>query len=155
MFGLRRKLLLGYFGLFAIAAVLGLYGAKELSDLGPAVDIILKENYKSVLACQHMKEALERIDSGAVHLLMGATDLGNREIDENLRRFAEALETELGNITLPGEGDLAQGVRDAFAQYDATLKKVRGTEEALSVRRETYFSELLPTFNHIKTDLQH
>jgi hypothetical protein len=30
--------------------------------LGPAIDVILRENYRSVIACQQMKEALERMD---------------------------------------------------------------------------------------------
>src|SRR6202034_1305622 len=53
-------------GLGAIAVALALLSAAavlSLNRLGGAVATILKENYASVIACEEMKEALERLDS--------------------------------------------------------------------------------------------
>ena len=67
--------------------------------------MILRENYRSVIACQQMKEALERIDSGLLFTLLGETRAGGRAlIRDNQGAFEAALQIELNNITLPGEG---------------------------------------------------
>jgi hypothetical protein len=41
----------------------------NLSTLSQSIDVILRENYRSVIACQQMKEALERMDSGLLFIL--------------------------------------------------------------------------------------
>ena len=69
MIGIRQKLALGFGGLLAIVVVIGLLTMSRIRDLGYAVDVILKENYLSVVACQNMKEAIERIDSGILFTL--------------------------------------------------------------------------------------
>ena len=69
MLGLRHKLLLGFGGLLLIIALIGIQSITKVTTLGGAIDVILKENYQSVLACQDMKESLERMDSGALFIL--------------------------------------------------------------------------------------
>ena len=53
---------------------LGIYGIVQVNRLGPAVDVILRENYRSVLAMQRGKEALEHQDTGAPYALLGETE---------------------------------------------------------------------------------
>ncbi|MCK7492023.1 MAG: hypothetical protein MZW92_10485 [Comamonadaceae bacterium] len=55
---------MGFGALLVIILVIGAQSIHHLSRLGVSIDVILRENYRSVLACQQMKEALERIDSG-------------------------------------------------------------------------------------------
>ena len=64
MVGLRQKLSLGFGGLLLIILIIGIQSIIHLTKLGESIDIILRENYRSVIACQQMKEALERMDSG-------------------------------------------------------------------------------------------
>ena len=64
--GLRTKLTLGFVGLLAILIAVGVESISLLDRLGGSIDVILRENYKSVIACERMKEALERMDSGAL-----------------------------------------------------------------------------------------
>ena len=61
-FGLRQKLGLGFGGLFLVILIIGVQGIVKVSELGQSIDVILRENYRSVIACQEMKEAeaLER-----------------------------------------------------------------------------------------------
>jgi two-component system, NtrC family, sensor histidine kinase KinB len=70
---LRQKLALGFGGLLVIIAAIGIHNISRIIALGQSIDVILRENYRSVVACQEMKEALERMDSGAVFVLLGAT----------------------------------------------------------------------------------
>ena len=69
--GLKTKLVLGFVGLLAILIAVGVESITLLDDLGGSIDIILRENYRSVIACGQMKEALERMDSGALFALAG------------------------------------------------------------------------------------
>ncbi|MDX9971841.1 MAG: ATP-binding protein [FCB group bacterium] len=153
-FGLRQKLLLGFGGLVALLLAVGLYSIVQVSTLGDAIDVILRENYKSVIAAQEMKESLERIDSGVLFVLLGNAETGNRFIDSYSERFEKALAVELSNITLPGERETAQRIRDRFRQYHALLATVRDSARPSEERRAVYFAHLMPLFQEIKHDAE-
>ncbi len=57
MLGLRQKMLIGFMGLFLISAIIGAISIIQITDLGGAIGSIMKENYRSVRACQEMKES--------------------------------------------------------------------------------------------------
>ena len=48
-----------------VIVVIGIHSIARITELGQSIDVILRENYRSVIACQEMKETLERMDSGA------------------------------------------------------------------------------------------
>lgn len=150
MLGIRQKLSLGFAGLLLILAVIGVQSITQLSVLGHSIDVILRENYRSVVASQQMQEALERLDSGALFSLLGDTDQGDELIAQNLAAFETALQTELGNITLPGETEKARLVQGLFERYRAVLAQVRDAAIPIGDRREAYFGRLHPLFHQIK-----
>ncbi len=147
---LRQKLALGFGGLLMIIAVIGVHNISRIAALGESIDVILRENYRSVVACQEMKEALDRMDSGAVFVLLGAEQKGNDQITQNEVRFGKALQVELGNITLPGEGEKAERLKRLFGQYRSDIKVMGNPAFGREARRKTYFAELLPLFQRIK-----
>jgi NtrC-family two-component system sensor histidine kinase KinB len=150
MLGLRQKISLGFGGLLIIILVIGVQSILNLSKLGESIDVILKENYRSVIACQQMKEALERIDSGLLFTLLGDGRQGEELILKNEGVFEKALQVELNTITLPGEGEKAALLKDLYGRYVAALDKVKDPAEPAAIRREAYFSNLLPLFGQIK-----
>jgi len=147
---LRQKLALGFGGLLVIIAALGIHNISRITALGQSIDVILRENYRSVVACQEMKDALERMDNGAVFVLLGAEQKGNDQIAQNEVRFEKALQVELGNITLPGEGEKAERLKQLFGQYRSDIKVMGNPVFGREARRKTYFAELLPLFQRIK-----
>ena len=150
MIGIRQKLVLGFSGLLLIVAAMGLMTIRQIDALGGAIDVILKQNYRSVIACQDMTEALERIDSGVLFTFSGHYDEGIHTIRENELNFRTALGIELGNITLLGEGRKAQQISSQFTEYIGIIKQVTDSSLSLSERQHTYFSTLLPIFHRIK-----
>jgi len=150
MLGLRQKISLGFSGLLIIILVIGIEGILNLSKLGDSIDVILKENFRSVIACQQMKEALERIDSGLLFTLLGDGHQGEELILKNGGVFEKALQVELNTITLPGEGEKAAHIKDLYGRYVAALDKVKDSAEPAPARREAYFANLLPLFGQIK-----
>jgi len=150
MLGLRQKLFLGFGGLLIILAAIGAQSILHLTRLGGSIDIILKENYRSVIACQQMKEALERIDSGLLFTLLGENDRGRELILKNEDAFEKSLQVELSTITLPGEGEKARALRDFYGRYEAGLNEVMDPARPTALRRTAYFATLLPLFGQIK-----
>ncbi len=147
---LRTKLGLGFGGLLLLLVWVGLQSTVWLSRLGGSIDVILRENYDSVVACQQMKEALERLDSGALFALAGDARQGQALAALHMPRFQKALDAELRNITLPGEGPEAFRIRDLYAGYPAILAQVLDGGRPLALRRGLYFDRLLPLFQQIK-----
>jgi two-component system, NtrC family, sensor histidine kinase KinB len=150
MLGLRQKLSLAFGGILVITVIIGVQSVRLLTELGGSIDVILLENYRSVIACQDMKEALERIDSGVLFTLLGYRREGTELIRRNEAVFATALEAELNNVTLPGEGEKAARLQDLFEQYRQALEEVTDPTVVDHVKTETYFSKLLPLFQKIK-----
>ncbi|MFY9825742.1 MAG: ATP-binding protein [Thermoanaerobaculia bacterium] len=148
--GLRTKLTLGFVLLLALLIAVGVQSISLLSDLGGSIDVILRENYRSVIASEQMKEALERMDSGALFALAGEAQQGSAIAEQNRPRFAAALQTELGNITLPGEGERAQRLKQLWASYQPVLERVLDPNVPLEERRGLYFQQLFPIFQQIK-----
>ena len=147
---LRQKLALGFGGLLVIIAAIGIHNITRITALGQSIDVILRENYRSVIACQEMKEALERMDSGAVFVLLGAEQKGNEQIAQNDARFEKALQVELGNITLPGEGEKAERLKQLFGQFRSDIKVMGNPAFGREARRKAYFDDLLPLFQRMK-----
>ncbi len=151
MIGIRQKIMLGFGGLLAIIAVVGTLTMVQLGQLGKAIDVILQENYRSVVACQDMKESLERIDSGILYTLSGKIAEGNRLIIKYDAGFRQALGVELGNITLPQELEKAQQIEAQFKQYMKIVSTVVTPAQPHQERQTAYFSEVQPLFQKIKT----
>ncbi len=150
MIGIRQKLVLGFGGLLLIVAAIGVLTIRHIDALGGAIDVILRQNYRSVVACQKMTESLDRIDSGALFTFAGHDDEGMKIIRENEQNFYNALRVELGNITLPGEHQKAMQINTLFTQYQLLIEEVTNPLTSLSERQNRYFSVLLPLSHKIK-----
>jgi NtrC-family two-component system sensor histidine kinase KinB len=150
MSSLRQKLSLGLGGLLAMILVISLLSILQLTRLGESIDVILRENYRSVIACQDMKEALELMDSGILFSLLGYSGKGDELIRKNDQVFERALRVELNNITLPGEGEKATHLQELLKKYRSVLRDVADSKKPIATRKTTYFTELLPLFEEIK-----
>jgi two-component system, NtrC family, sensor histidine kinase KinB len=146
---LRNKILFGLAPIFILLVAMGIYAVSLFTKLGGAVDIILRENFRSVLAAQNMKESAERMDSGLVFSVVGEEERGRQLYNENVPIFRRNLTAELNNITLPGEQELADKVAQLHEQYVKRAETFWASSDP-NVRRKMYFDEMLPTFTAIK-----
>jgi NtrC-family two-component system sensor histidine kinase KinB len=149
MLSLRQKLLVGFSGLLLIIALIGVKNIIQVTDLGGAIDSILKENYRSVIACQDMKEALERMDDGALSIILGSRKEGTQAIDQKTLDFEKALNIELSNITVEGEGDMAHHLKVIYSQYKSTILTMEDSSLPPDKLRKIYFTNLKPLFVEI------
>ncbi|MGA8830135.1 MAG: ATP-binding protein [Desulfomonilaceae bacterium] len=151
MLGIRQKLSLGFGGLLAVIVIIGLESVSLLSELGGSIDVILKENYRSVIACQEMKEALDRMNRGMLFILLGYKSQGTDLLSKNRVSFQKALDVELQNITIEGEAEKAAHLQELFKQFIQAIESATQQGAHNDRMREAYFSALLPLFQQIKT----
>jgi signal transduction histidine kinase len=150
MFSIRQKLVLGFGGLLASVAVIGALTMSQIKGLGAAIDVILRENYVSVVACQNMQEALDRIDKGVLFTFLGAGAEGRKQVSDSTRKFTAALAVERGNITLPGEGGRAERIAALYSDSELALQEVLDAATPAEERRARYFERLHPLFEEIR-----
>ncbi len=144
MFGLRRRLALGFGVLLLVVLAQGLLSIREMTKLGGSIDLILRENYRSVVACQQMKEALADIERQALRLLVDSKARVGEPIKSSSAKFAAALAAELDNITLPGEGERAEQLKNLYASYHEEAGKFLSPGLSDEGKKALYFGRLEP-----------
>jgi len=146
---LKTKLLLAQVPLALALLVLGAIAITTIGRLGLSSERILKDNYRSVLAAQRMKEAIERMDSAALFIALGRREEGKQIAWRNRIIFEEELEAQVKNITEKGEQEASEALgkrwRDYLASYESFLQ-----ETNFEVLRNRFFAELLPRFIAVK-----
>ena len=149
--GLRAKLLTGYGVFIAALVLLGAWSAWRLHDMGKVSRRIISENYDSVVAAQEMKESLERQDSAALFLLIGAREKAATQLQEHRKRFDASFQKAANNITETGETEAIATIRrdrDVYYQrFDAFVANSGNTDASL---RTEYFTQLEPQFNELR-----
>lgn len=115
MQNLRRQLLLSHLLLIGLMLLLLVGGVVRFLHLGRSIDRVLDANVKSVLLMQQTKDALSAQPV----------------------RFTEAVQAiqqEQGNITEPGEKELAEALLAAFRAYRAgTVRREAVSEKAQAI----------------------
>ena len=140
--GLPTKLALGFVVLLAILLPVGIDSIALLTRLGGSIDVILRENYESVVAGEQMKESLERMDSAALFALAGHTPRGG------------ALAGPAPTALRDGPGDRARqhhaaGRGGAARSRSPALRRVRAGPTARPRRRGAGRAAARPVLRHL------
>ncbi|HLY09737.1 MAG TPA: ATP-binding protein [Planctomycetota bacterium] len=146
---LRTKLLLAQSPLAIAMAILGIIALRSNAELARRTQEILKDNYRSVVAAQRMKESIERMDSGAMFHFSGHPEEGLRMAREHRARFEESLKIQEGNITEPGEGELTRTLRRLWTEYQEKYARIESSADP-ETEKTYYFQVLNPAFVAVK-----
>ncbi|MEJ0001402.1 MAG: ATP-binding protein [Verrucomicrobiota bacterium] len=147
---LIRRLLLGIAPLLLILLAVGIYAIFLFLKLGGAIDVILRENYRSVVASQKMEDATARMDAGLLLMLNGDEARGRELFQQNVPVFETNSDIESRNVTLPGEGGLEAKIRSLHQTYMAAAGTFLGLPAGDPQRRAIYFDQLMPIFGQIR-----
>jgi two-component system, NtrC family, sensor histidine kinase KinB len=155
MKSLRRKLAFSYGLLIVFTLAVSAWGIYHLVHLGRAVDVILVNNYKSILAAENMKEALERIDSSALFFITSQADKARQQFADNEKRLAGELQVAENNVTEPGEGPIVADIRTQYAAYKEQVEQFINRPKITSTAEPSaaYFARLEPAFLALKSRL--
>ena len=155
MSGLKQKLAFGYGLLIVVIFAVSAWSIYNLLTLGRAIDVILVNNYKSILAAENMKEALERQDSAALFFIASHEEKGHQQLEDNASRFSLEYEIAANNITEQGEAELVADIDARYQSYKHRLEGLlRRTEKRTpSEQSAYYFARLEPDFLALKDKL--
>jgi len=144
---LRTRLLIAQAPLAVALAVVAVITVVTTRALGHAGERILADNYRSVLAAQRMKESIERLDSGALFVVIGERQRGVALAQEHRPAFEHELQVEEQNITEAGEAGAAAALRSAWTRYRADYEGFLAASDDL---RSRYLDVLQPGFLRVK-----
>jgi signal transduction histidine kinase len=149
---LRAKLLLAQLPLALALVLVGVVAVESISALSDQSQLILKDNYRSVLAAQRMKESIERLDSAALFKLTGHAKRGEAQLAEHRKRFEEELRIQEQNITEfdRNEDGATKKLRDAWSEYQKRLNVYLKTTDPKELEK-SYFDVLEPQFEIVKS----
>ncbi len=117
---IRTKLIIGFGILVFVFSVTSAVTLIQINYLGNSIDLILKENYLSVAATQN-------IINGSNQLLLSFKDTPFNPEKKWIRYknaldvIREGIEIEVGNITLEGEEDLANEMKNSFLRLEKII----------------------------------
>jgi len=103
---LKTKLTAGLIFLFGVILIFGILGTININLLSRDADLILKDNYKSVIYCNNMLTALETVGTHK----------------DAMEKFEENLKNQEVNITEPGEKEQTEEIRKNFEELKANPK---------------------------------
>ena len=147
---LHKKILLAEAPLAIALAIVCIVSVVVISSLGSHSQTVLQHNYRSVLAAQRMKEAIERLDSAALFIVAGERQKGIEQAEKNRPIFEAELKVQEGNITEAGEKEFTEKLRAAWTDYQAKFDRLQKTTSAQEAR-QIYFSEVETAFLQVKT----
>jgi NtrC-family two-component system sensor histidine kinase KinB len=138
---LRAKLLLAQAPLALALALVGAASVSAIASLGRSPELILRANYRSVLAAERMLGAEKDLDEYALARAAGRPVADDARADATARLEAE-LRAQEGNITEHGETEATRDLRSRWTAYQRAL------DEALAApgpdRLEAYFERFAP-----------
>jgi two-component system, NtrC family, sensor histidine kinase KinB len=152
MGSIKQKLRFSYGLLIFIILVVSLWGVYHFARLGRAIDTILVNNYKSILAAENMKEALERQDSAVLFLIAGQSGKARQQFVNSSERFLSEFNIAANNITEKGEPEVINDIRSKYCAYRQQLDRIiNSTGPPLPTDLTGYyFDQLEPAFLSLK-----
>lgn len=149
---IRQKFLTGFGILLMGIGIFGILLLRQVDKLGRAVDVILRENYQSVIICQNVNEALERIDNG-LRLSLSGHPAESNFFAAQIEKINREWQAELRNITLPTEGERAERAAKLLAEYFALLPRINDSGTPPDERTARYREKVFPLFLALKTEI--
>lgn len=143
---LRTKLLLALAPMAAVLVLFGVASVTAISTLGQSPGLILKDNYRSVLAAQRMLLALDALEATALHLATGRPPEG--DLAAPRQRFETELQVQEHNLTERGEDEITRRLRQAWSDYRAAYQRLVSAPPA--DRLGLYFQTLEPAYQAVQ-----
>jgi signal transduction histidine kinase/HAMP domain-containing protein len=138
---LRAKLLLAQAPLGLALALVGIAALSAIASLGRSPELILRDNYRSVLAAERMLRAEQELAAFALARATG------RPVDDAARAaatgvFEAELRAQEGNITERGEAEATRALRARSIEYQRALDAVLAAPPP--ERLDRFFAAFVP-----------
>lgn len=144
---LRSKLLLAQAPLALVLAVFGVVSVITIRALGQSPELILKDNYRSVVAMERMMRSLDRLQELALDQATSRPGVADGAPDRRL--FETELLIQEHNITEPGEDEATRRLRQRWTAYQAEFDRVAAA--VVPARLGIYFDRLRPAYHELQS----
>jgi len=144
---LRAKLLLAQAPLGLALALVGVASVSAIASLGRSPELILRDNYRSVLAAERMLRAENELDDFALSRAAGRPSADAARADASARFDAE-LRAQEGNITERGETEATRDLRVRWAAHQRALEEVLAAPP--QERLDRYFDAFVPAARELQ-----
>ncbi|MFO7819688.1 MAG: ATP-binding protein [Halanaerobacter sp.] len=151
---LKTKILFGYLLVVVILVGVASWSIYNFMTLNDAINDIMVENYRSVIAAEGMMEALERQDSAELIFVFGQQEKALEIFEKNQMEFMKHLSRAEDNITIEGEKKILENINQEYQQYLNEFYKLRekyGQIENVELRNY-YLETIMPRFEAVKKE---
>lgn len=114
---LRVKIAFGYIVLMVINVAVSIWAIIAFSQLGVSVGTILRENYQSVLAAEHMVRAIENQDKAQRAMIQGNLAAAREEFRRNRDIFYFWYQRALERALIPSEPSILDSIWKGYQRY--------------------------------------
>jgi PAS domain S-box-containing protein len=136
--------------LLPMVVALGLVGALALQtvdSLARNSEAILRDNFRSVLAAQRMKEAIERMHERGLRLLLFAGEVAPADASTDPRaQFDHELAVQRGNVTEVGEDKVVSELVAAWQLYQQAHDQLTKSDGSEAARKTIWRENMEPAF---------
>ena len=113
----RQKIFMGFGASLMLMVLILAWAMFMILRLGQASESILRENYRSIQAAEHMIDDIDRQDAAVLLYLLGYQEQGLKEFQENEAAFLQWLGRARDSIDLPGEKEIIDSVEENYTRY--------------------------------------
>lgn len=110
---LRRKIRKSFLALIGLFSVLGAFMVISIFLASGLTPKVIHVNYDSIAAASQMREA--------IHALQALALYPSKSQEASVAQFEKALQFEQGNVTEPGEREVADNIRKLWVEMKAAL----------------------------------
>ncbi|SKA08070.1 sensor histidine kinase [Selenihalanaerobacter shriftii] len=148
---LKAKILAGYLILILIITGVAFWSINNFLGLSNAINDIMVENYRSVIAAENMIGSLERQDSAELLYLFGKEEKGLKLFRNNEKDFLKWFSRAEDNITIEEEREILDKIDKEFTKYLQNFNQLRDrSRQNQNLAKDFYLSQGMPQFNQIK-----
>lgn len=152
---LRTKILAGYLILILVITGVALWSISNFSTLSNAINNIMVENYRSVIAAQNMMGSLERQDSAELLFLFDKQEKGLKVFRDNEKDFLKWFSRAEDNITIAKEEKILSKIDQEYTKYLEKFNQLQTKyAENPQAAKDFYLNEVLPSFSELKKHCQ-
>ncbi|MCC7265247.1 MAG: HAMP domain-containing protein, partial [Candidatus Latescibacteria bacterium] len=141
---LQKKILAGYGVALALASAVFISSILDLRELGRASDAILRENYRSIAAADHLTAALNEQEQACLLVLMGERAQGEALFRVHGDQFLEWLGRARDNLTVTGEDQIVRTIEETYPEYQQAFSQLLGLDPDAAAAH--YRQSLAPGF---------
>ena len=144
----RSKLMLTMTPLVVALAAVGVVSGMVTGILARQPAHIWRDNYRSVLAAERMKESIERVHEAVLQELLDR-EKAARSVTTSIELFEREFAVEAANITEPGEREAVAKMQSRWTDFKRVWGQFSATTER-AARKEFAFATLSPAFRSVK-----